>query len=192
MARRKLLPIPEGITFKIERFRFRCGTLAIELLSFSTEAHTGVTVDAIQVVVKCNTILGGVMPYDAVKALANIGVKAKATVVKGQTNDKVNYLTNQIDLGHRVAIFTGLGSGHWLTVIGYNRNRKEFEVVDTAKSAKRNAHGLTTYTYQELMTVWGRQAWLPRLASRLCARSSRLVEFRMRLWSPPFTALALT
>ncbi|MEZ4195048.1 MAG: hypothetical protein R3B53_01460 [Candidatus Paceibacterota bacterium] len=164
----------------VANMRLNCGKLAVKLL--------GLTVDKPVEAVRCSTILGGVLPWDAVQTLTKYGVVAEAVVVTGNLQCKIDFLINQIDLGHSVAILTGLASGHWLTVLGYNRNRKEFEVVDTAKNAKRDSRGLTTYTYSQLLEAWGQQSWLQRLLSWYCSHFTWLKE---RLQAESFTAVAL-
>lgn len=183
MAQKKCLPIPDGI--RAEEYCMKCGALAIVCMAMGS-----VNLETIRST-KLHTIFKGFLPWHIVASLESLGLRAKATVIRGGRTEKISFLTQNIDLGHNVSVFTGLGSGHWLIVYGYDRTKKIFMVYDTSRKAVRDENGLTAYTYDDLLRAWGQQAWLTRLLSFLLLKRPAWFseELRTKLESPPFTAV---
>lgn len=161
---RKILPLPvgaDGGKLDMKKYAvFHCGQLAVELSQFvlghiSRLARKPITV--------ASSTLGGMLPSDLGKSLWYVGILPVTYILRKEDGDedKINFLKDCLSTGKQVPILlVGMGSGHWLTLWGYDDDLGEFYVFDTSKGARRDENGLTTYSYERLLWVWGRRAWL--------------------------------
>ena len=88
--------------------------------------------------------------------------------------------------GGPIAVASKMASGHLLAVWGYDEEQKVFFCFDTSKGARRDKSGLTPYSYDELLRVWGKYAWLTFLVSKV---SRFLPRWQERLRCKPFMAV---
>ncbi len=164
-----------------------CGNLTVEGFMYAEGMVDGFSGTAIQVARK---IMGGMLEWHLHQSLVAKGVH-RASIFHTANLDydkKIEFIQDQLDKGHPVALLVGLGAGHWLSVWRYNSQEKVFYCFDSRRKVERNESGLTEFSYHELHELWGKEVFLFRLVRLL----SQLPWWKDQLNYKPFTAITIT
>jgi len=161
-----------------------CGPFAVELTLIAMSHRDKLGPKSLHIK---DRILCGMLPWHMKNALIDYNNQLSAEIYVVNDNH-IDFLTNNIDQGKPVLLLTNQGAGHWLTLWGYDKENQCFWVFDTRRKAQRNQDGLTMYSFDELLSVWGRQAWTAKLSSWI---ARKLPMFSDKLNAPPFSVVYL-
>ena len=194
------LPVPPNAAQLLPRRRFGCGQLAVELSllarRYKDSGDMGYLGEKAMSVASTFWLPGSMLPWDIRESLrAKEGLQDSQVVnVSSQSNEeKTAFLIKAISNQQPPTLFIDQGVGHSITLWGVDPERKLFLAFDNQKNAKRNADGLTSYSYATLLHMWGRRSLadyaLPPICYliEMCSRASFSTRMEERLTTAPFT-----
>ncbi len=171
--------------FRPDKMRMSCGNLMIELMLFLNGSIDGLQGSPIDVESK---ILGGMLPWDIKKSLSVLGIESGIKSLTGETDEKrIEFLKTNLRKGVSPILLVGKGAGHQLALWGFDEC--QFFCFDSSKGVERDSDGLTSYSYEELLRVWGHSVWPLQIVKGIY---SVLPRFRERLQCEPYNAVICT